>query len=168
MYPIKFNNYAATGDPAIAFDASGNAYLATLGFVWSQNRFCCTNPDILVSRSSDGGKNWTLPTRVAKGSGTFSSPGILNDKEFLTAWGNGNAIVTWTRYSLGTGGSYISSPIFASVTHDGGNTWSKATEISGSAAFCLGAQGDNACNQDQGSVPVVAADGFIYVAFIST
>src|SRR4026208_2078690 len=100
-YPIKYNNYAATGDAALAFDASGNAYLATLGFVWSQNRGCCTNPDILVAHSSDGGKNWTMPTRVAKGSGTFGSPGTLNDKEFLTAWGNGNAIVTWTKFNLG-------------------------------------------------------------------
>lgn len=168
MYPIKYDNYAATGDPAVAFDASGNAYLATLGFVWSQNRFCCTNPDILVAHSSDGGKNWTLPTRVAKGSGTFGSPGILNDKEFLTAWGNGNAIVTWTQYNLGMRGSYISSPIFASVTHDGGNIWSKPVEISGTATFCTGAQAGNACNQSQASVPVVAADGYIYVAFLNT
>jgi len=166
-YPIHYNNYAATGDPALAFDASGNAYLATLGFVWSQNRGCCTNPDILVAHSSDGGKNWTMPTRVAKGSGTFGSPGVLNDKEFLTAWGNGNAIVTWTPFNLGFKGGYISSPIYASVTHDGGNTWSKPNEISGSAAFCIGAQGGNACNQSQASVPVVAADGSIYVTFIN-
>lgn len=167
MHPINYNNYAATGDPAVAFDASGNAYLATLGFVWSQNRGCCTNPDILVAHSGDGGKNWTKPTRVAKGSGTFGSPGVLNDKEFLTAWGNGNAIVTWTKFNLGVRGSYISSPIFASVTHDGGNSWSQPVEISGSAAFCAGAQGDNACNQSQASVPVVAADGSIYVAFLN-
>ena len=166
-YPIKYNNYAATGDPALAFDASGNAYLATIGFVWSQNRGCCTNPDILVAHSSDGGKNWTMPARVAKGSGTFGSPGVLNDKEFLTAWGNGNAIVTWTKFNLGIRGSYISSPIYASVTHDGGNSWSTPVEISGSAAFCAGAQGGNDCNQSTGSVPVVAADGSIYVAFLN-
>jgi hypothetical protein len=166
-YPINYKNYAATGDPAVAFDADGTAYLATLGFIWSQNRGCCVNPDILVTHSSDGGKSWSKPSRVVAGTGTFGSVGLSNDKEYLTAWGHGNAIVTWTEYNLGIGGSYISSPIYASVTHDGGNSWSRPTEISGSAAFCVGAQGGTACNQSQGSVPVVAADGSLYVAFIN-
>ncbi|HEY5901524.1 MAG TPA: sialidase family protein [Anaerolineales bacterium] len=166
-YPVPFKNYTSTGDPAVSFDADGTVYLATLGFLWSQNRGCCINPDILVSHSTDGGKTWSKPWRVAAGSGTFSSVGTLNDKEFLTAWGHGNAIVTWTRFNDGIGGSYISSPIYASVTHDGGNTWSAPAQISGSAAFCVGAQGGTACNQDQGSVPVVAADGKIYVAFFN-
>ncbi|MGE5249819.1 MAG: hypothetical protein ACM3QS_06340 [Bacteroidota bacterium] len=166
-YPVPFKNYTSTGDPAIAFDADGTAYLATLGFLWSQNIGCCINPDILVAHSTDGGKTWAKPSRVASGSGSFGSVGTFNDKEFLTAWGHGNAIVTWTRYNDGIGGSYISSPIYASVTHDGGNTWSAPAQISGSAAFCVGAQGGTACNQDQGSVPVVAADGKIYVAFIN-
>lgn len=167
-YPINYKSYTSTGDPAVAFDASGNAYLATLGFLWSQNIGCCVNPDVLVAHSTDGGKTWSMPSRVASGSGSFGSPGIFNDKEYLTAWGDGNAIVTWTMYNDGIGGSYISSPIFASVTHDAGTTWSTPVEISGSAAFCFGAQGGTTCNQDQGSVPVVAADGSIYVAFINT
>lgn len=167
-YPIRFNSYVSTGDPAVAFDASGNAYLATLGFLWSQGLGCCTNPDILVAHSTDGGKTWSSPSRVVAGTGSFSSVGLFNDKEYITAWGNGNALVTWTEFNDGIGGSYISSPIFASVTHDGGNTWSKPTEISGSAAFCIGAQGGNACNQSQGATPVVAADGSIYVSFLNT
>ena len=166
-YPIPYKNYTSTGDPAVAFDANGTAYLATLGFLWSQNRGCCINPDVLVSHSTDGGKNWSKPSRVAAGSGSFGSVGTFNDKEFVAAWGDGNAIVTWTRYNDGIRGSYISSPIYASVTHDSGNTWSNPVEISGSAGFCVGAQGGTTCNQDQGSVPVVAADGKIYVAFIN-
>jgi hypothetical protein len=105
---------------------------------------------------------------VAAGTGSFGSPGIVNDKEYVAAWGNGNAIVTWTRFNDGIKGSYISSPIYASVTHDGGATWSAPTQISGSSAFCIGAQGGNTCDQSQGSVPVVAADGSIYVAFLNT
>ncbi len=166
-YPIAYKNYTSTGDPAIAFDADGTAYLATLGFLWSQNIGCCINPDILVAHSTDGGVTWSKAARVASGTGSFGSVGLFNDKEFIAAWGHGNAIVTWTLYNDGIGGSYISSPIYSSVTHDGGNTWSKPTEISGSAAFCIGAQGGTTCNQDQGSVPVVAADGSIYVAFIN-
>jgi BNR/Asp-box repeat protein len=167
-YPINYNSYTATGDPAVSFDANGTAYLATLGFLFGQGNGCCTNPDILVAHSTDGGKTWSTPSRVASGSGTFSSPGTFNDKEYVTAWGNGNAIVTWTQFNDGQGGSYISSPIYDSVTHDGGKTWSAPTQISGSAAFCIGAQGGTTCDQDQVSVPTVAADGSIDVAFENT
>ncbi len=168
MYPIAYDGYVATGDPAISFDASGNAYLATLGFVWSQGNGSGTNPDVLVSHSTDGGKTWSAPSRVASGSGSWSSVGVFNDKEYITAWGNGNAIVTWTVFNDGELGSYINSPIYATVTHNGGKTWSAGVEISGSAAFCVGAKGDNACDQSTGSTPVVAADGSIYVSFLST
>ncbi len=167
-YPINYNSYVATGDPAVAFDAAGNAYLATLGFLFSQGNGCCTNPDILVAHSSDGGRTWPTPTRVASGTGSFGSAGIFNDKEYVAAWGNGNAIVTWTVFVDGIRGSYVSSAIFASVTHDGGRTWTAPASISGSAPFCIGAQGGNACDQSQASVPVVAADGSIYVAFLNT
>lgn len=168
MYPIRYNGYTATGDPAVSFDASGTAYMATLGFEFLNGRPGATSPDVLVASSSDGGKTWSSPVRVAAGTGNFASPGILNDKEYLTAWGNGNAIVTWTVFNLGKGGSYISSPIFASVTHDGGKTFSPGVEISGSAPFCIGATGGTTCNQDQGSTPVVAADGSVYVSFLAT
>jgi hypothetical protein len=168
MYPINYGSYVATGDPAVAFDAHGNAYMATLGFLFSQGNGCCTNPDVLVAHSSDGGKTWSKPSRVASGTGSFGSAGIFNDKEYITAWGNGNAIVTWTVFNDGIHGSYISSPIFDAVTHDGGNTWSSGQAISGSASFCVGAQGGTTCDQDQASVPTVTADGRIAVAFENT
>lgn len=167
-YPIPYGSYTATGDPAVAFDADGTAYISTLGFAWSQGLGSTTNPDVLVSTSTNGGKTWTNATRVASGTGSFYSVGVFNDKEYLTAWGHGNAIVTWTVFNDGVGGSYINSPIYDSVTHDGGETWSTPTEISGSASFCIGAQGGTACDQDQGATPVVAADGSIYVSFLST
>jgi hypothetical protein len=167
-YPIDFASYVATGDPAVAFDASGNAYLATLGFLFSQGKGGSVNPDVLVEHSSDGGKTWSEPSRVASGSGNFGSVGTFNDKEYIAAWGNGNAIVTWTVFNDGQKGNTINSTINDVVTHDGGQTWTKGTEISGSAAFCPGAQGGTACDQSTGSVPTVATDGSIYVAFIDT
>jgi hypothetical protein len=169
-YPITTPQYVATGDPAVAFDAKGTAYLATLGFLFSQGRSPSeTAPDVIVSHSTDGGKTWAGPVRVATGTGLLTSVSTFNDKEYITAWGNGNAIVTWTVFHLGSGGVTINSPIFDVVTHDGGNTWTAPTEISGSAPFCVGALPSNptACDQDQFSVPTVAADGSIYVAFES-
>jgi hypothetical protein len=154
-YPIRFNSaYQATGDPAIAFDASGRAYYATLGFrfVGPTN---AQNPDVLVAHSTDGGVTWTS-TRVAKGSGNFGSVGDLLDKEYVAAWGNGNAIVTFGDYRLAQKGSFVSARIYSSVTHDGGNTWSAPRVVSGDLdeAFV--------------SIPTVASDGRIYVAFLNT
>jgi hypothetical protein len=166
-FPIDFDGYDATSDPAVAFDASGNAYYAAVGFVFGQFSPGNTNPDVLVAQSRDGGETWSTPARVAPGIGSTAGVGVFNDKEYVTAWGDGNAIVTWTRFNQGTQGSYISSAIYDSVTHDGGATWSTPTEISGSSGFCIGAQGGNSCDQDQGSIPVVAADGSIYVAFLN-
>src|SRR5207253_4323656 len=154
-YPRYSNSaYQGTGDPALAFDASGHAYYATLGFRVA-GPANATNPDVLVANSGDSGKTWSV-SRVAAGSGTETSEGDLLDKEWVAAWGNGNAIVTYGDFRLGQKGSFISAKIYSSVTHDGGNTWSTPQLISGTLdeAFV--------------STPVVAADGRIYVSFLNT
>ncbi len=167
-YGINYHSYISTGDPILAFDANGTVYLATLGFLWSQGNGCCTAPDILVTHSTDGGKTWSTPAKVATGAGNFTSVSTrVLDKEAMTAWGDGNAMVTYTRYVDSQLGGYVKSPIMATVTHDGGNTWSKPVEISGSAAFCTGSAGGTACDQDQGSSPVIGADGMAYVSFMN-
>jgi hypothetical protein len=154
-FPLYSNSaYQATGDPSVAFDASGHAYYATLGF-----RFVgpvnAQNPDVLVANSGDAGKTWSVH-RIAQGSGVETSVGDLLDKEYVTAWGNGNAIVTFGDFRLGQKGSVVSARIYSSVTHDFGNTWSTPQVISGSL------------DQAFVSVPTVAADGRIYVAFLNT
>ena len=154
-YPLNANSaYQATGDPAVAFDASGNAYYATLGFrfVGPAN---AQNPDVLVSSSGDGGKSWST-SRIAQGSGTETSVGDLLDKEYVAAWGDGNAIVTFGDFRLGQKGSFVNSRIYASVTHDAGKTWSSPQVISGSLdeAFV--------------STPTVTSDGRVLVSFLNT
>ena len=155
MYPIFSNStYQGTGDPALAFDASGHAYYGTLGFrfVGPAN---ATNPDVLVSNSGDGGKTWDT-VRVAAGSGTETSVGDLLDKEYVAAWGNGNAIVTYGDFRLGQKGSFVSAKIYDSVTHDFGKSWSTPQVISGDL------------DQSFVSTPVVAANGRIFVSFLNT
>jgi hypothetical protein len=154
-YPILFTSaYQATGDPAVAFDAAGRAYYATLGFrfVGPTNAL---NPDVLVANSTDGGKTWTS-VRVAEGSGNEGSVGDLLDKEYIAAWGNGNAIVTFGDFRLLQKGAFSSGRIYSTVTHDGGASWTAPRIISGDLdeAFV--------------SVPTIAADGRIYVAFLNT
>lgn len=155
MFPVFSNSaYQATGDPALAFDAAGHAYYGTLGFrfVGPSN---AQNPDILVSNSGDGGKTWDV-VRVEAGSGVFTSVGDLLDKDYVAAWGNGNAIVTYGDFKLGQKGKFISARIHAAVTHDGGKTWSTPAVISGSL------------DQAFVATPVVAADGRIFVSFLNT
>jgi hypothetical protein len=113
------------------------------------------NPDVLVSNSGDGGKTWSV-SRIAQGSGVETSVGDLLDKEYVAAWGDGNAIVTYGDFRLGRKGSFLNARIYASVTHDAGQTWSKPRVISG------------ALDEAFVSVPTVAADGRIYVAFMNT
>jgi hypothetical protein len=154
-YPINFNSaYQATGDPAVAFDASGHAYYATLGFRFA-GPVNGTNPDVVVANSGDGGKTWES-VRIASGVGSFGSVGHLLDKEYVAAWGNGNAIVTYGDFPLGQKGAFQTGAIFASVTHDFGKTWTAPVQISGDL------------DQAFVSVPTVAADGRIYVAFLNT
>jgi hypothetical protein len=154
-YPIRDNSsYQATGDPSVAFDASGHAYYATLGFRFT-GPLTTTNPDVLVANSADGGRSWDS-VRVASGSGSSGGVGDLLDKEYVAAWGAGNAIVTYGDYRLGHKGAFSTARIYASVTHDFGQTWTAPVVISG------------ALDQAFVSVPTVAADGRIYVAFMNT
>jgi hypothetical protein len=153
-YPVfSDQSYQATGDPALAFDADGHAYYGTLGFRFIGSS--ALNPDVLVSNSGDGGRTWTTSV-VAAGSGNEGSVGDLLDKEWVAAWGHGNAIVTFGDFRLGQLGSFVSARIYASVTHDHGATWSAPVLISGTL------------DQAFVSVPTVAADGRIYVAFMNT
>jgi len=154
VYRIPSRQYTATGDPAIAFDATGRAYAAFLGDYVS-GPHVNDYPDVWATTSTDGGKTWRGSEVISRNITNKDGSGLFNDKEYIVAWGNGNALVTFTHFNLGPNGSYISSPIYDSVTHDGGASWSTPQQISGPNIF------------DQGSNPTVAADGSIYVTFFS-
>ncbi len=171
----------ACSDPTATFDANGNAYVAGLIFdVFSPD----TGIVVAKSNAGIGGAFYHSPA-----TGAFqefsdlplgvvandTDPNISNDKEFIVADSHpnspkaNNVYVTWTRFhntGIGVGGD---SPIFFSQSTNGGATWSPGIEISGAnAQICTGFSGEtdpNACDQDQGSDPVVGPDGTVYVAF---
>ena len=173
--------YDACSDPTATFDANGNAYVGGVLFEISL-------PDsaVLVEKSNApiGGAFYHSPKPgpfqlyVDNPPGVVTndnSPNVANDKEFIVADNNpssphaNNVYATWTRFAatgVGVGGD---SPIYFSQSTDGGATWSTGIEISGAnAAICTIGSGEtspNACDQDQGSHPIVGSDGTVYVAF---
>ncbi len=154
-YPIFGNAaYQATGDPALAFDATGHAYYATLGFrfVSAAN---ITNPDVVVNNSGDGGKTWNEVV-AQPGSGSGGSVGNSLDKEWLTAWGNGNVIVTWTNFLQDQKGNIVSVTTHSSVSHDFGRTWSRQNTINGGL------------NSSDFTTPQFTADHRLFTTFINT
>ncbi len=86
----------------------------------------------------------------------FTDPNeLFNDKDWITVGPDGTVYVTWTRFkSRGSLQGFAGSPIVLSVSHDGGNTWSDFTKVS-----------DDSHPFNQGSQPVVAPDGTVYVAY---
>lgn len=136
-------------DPSLAADLRGNFYYAYLSLG--------AGPDsLLVAKSADGGRTFS----------TFSAPaiappgGLGPDKPYLAvdSWRKsrfeGNIYVSWTQFAFPGGG--IRTQILVQVSTDAGATWSTPVPISRQAIeheFV------------QGSLPVVAPDGTVYVFY---
>jgi len=145
--------YDAGGDPAVTFDSRGNAYYAGLGF----NRTSAPNT-VAVNRGTfaSGGLTWSAPTFI----NPTTSPAIFNDKEWIAADANAGSplrdriYVTFTRFIFNpSNGHYVQSPIMEAHSSDGGRTFSDPQIIGAPVIY------------DQGSRPVVASDGTVYVFF---
>jgi hypothetical protein len=174
--------FDACSDPTATFDAAGNAYV---GGVLFEINFADSGFLVEKSNAPIGGafyhspKPGTFQLYVDNPPGVVANdndPNIFNDKEFIVADSHplsphaNNVYATWTRFNGATGaGVGGNSPIYFSQSTDGGFTWSPGIEISGAnATACTVSSGEtnaNACDQDQGSHPVVGSDGTIYVAF---
>jgi hypothetical protein len=173
--PMRSGNGA--GDPSPAFDRKHRVVLMAqlentggLGGPW------VAQGDVSVSRSADGGRTWSEATTVFMGTGTGIGPAnnaVFYDKEWITVDNTpssphyGRAYVTTSRFRNGPHGSYAESPIMFSWSDDGGLTWSRGKEISGSHPSCTfqatGPAGE--CDEDQFSIPEVASNGTLYVHF---
>ncbi len=181
-------------DPVHTFDSQGNLFYVTLGadfaqdgfdgvFAWEANS--CLKGSAL-HRPGSGGCDPFSPPLSATGvpiRTNFDNPNRFDDKELMaadtsaTSQFQDNLYVTWTIFDFECGSSgfgFCDAPIFFSRSSDGGQSWTNATEISGSNPnLChFGnlfdpSQPADACNIDQFSDPVVGADGTIYVFFMN-
>jgi hypothetical protein len=171
----------ACSDPTATFDADGNAYVGGVLFdvLFAPSAFVVAKSNAGIGgafyHSPAPGAFQTYSTDPLGVVASDNDPNIFHDKEFIVADANknspkvNNVYGTWTRFAVTTEGVGVNSPIYFSQSTDGGATWSAGIEISGSnAAFCTdfsGSADPNACDQDQGSHPIVGKDGTVYVAF---
>ena len=174
--------FDACSDPTATFDGVGNAYI---GGVLFEINLADSAFVVMKSNAPIGGAFYHTPSPLSfqlyrdTPVGVVANnndPNIFNDKEFIVADAaarspkQNNVYATWTRFNgntlAGVGGN---SPIYFSQSTDGGATWSAGVEISGvNTAACTAFSGEtnpNACDQDQGSHPIVGRDGTVYVAF---
>jgi len=144
-----FKHVQAGGDPVLAFAPDGTLYYSALVYDFSfANR---TPSGVAVASSNDGGATWSTPVMVHYEDANV----FFNDKEWVTAGAGGDVYVTWTLFSAQTKPpSQQHSDIVVAVSHDHGKTWSGPIAVS-----------DRAHRNDQGSSPVVAPDGTVYVAY---
>jgi hypothetical protein len=162
----------ACSDPTLAWDSRGNAYIGGVFFDINSGANAVL---VMKSNAGNGGSFYHSPDPAGGFQEYRDTPvGVVanddgseadNDKELMTADANRSSpkrdtvYITWTRFNAAG-----HSPIYFSQSTDGGATWSVPIEISGSNAnICP--LGGGACNDDQGSDPVVGPDGTIYVSF---
>jgi hypothetical protein len=153
--------FDAGGDPAVAFGPDGTAYFACQAFNF-------TSPfqiNLLLSRSTDGGRTWLAGgsaqplTVIASWTGngkTKGSIGQFTDHEALSIDRSaaspffGSIYVTWAQFN----GNGTHSPVLVAFSRDGGRSFSAPNNVTA---------GPVRNNQDQRIV--TAPDGTLFLTF---
>ncbi len=122
--PTHTNLFEQLSDPAVAIDIDGRLFFNALTI----------STNVFVSRSTNGGLNWSKAVIPASGSGS--------DKNHLAVDVNPSSPFANSVYTAYTDFSLLIPPIVFSRSTDAGQTFSNPTSISGSTASQF-AQGVN-------------------------
>ncbi|HVF98690.1 MAG TPA: sialidase family protein, partial [Chloroflexia bacterium] len=139
-------------DPVLAFDATGTAYLAYIGY----NQNDLTVGGIFVARSTNAGQSWEKPVLVAANDAL-----TFHDKEWIAVDRSNNPATRGTIYVSWTLFKTINprserGDIVVSRSTDGGKSYSTPVRAS------LPAQ-----DETQGSFPAIGPNGELYVLYYS-
>jgi hypothetical protein len=164
--------WQAGGDPAVAWDTKGNAYMQCM--VFQRGPGTTNNPDlssaVYVFRSTgNGGASWNFLGRPAVE--TYDTTGtILNDKPYMTIDTHSGSpfqdriYITWTLFAA-DGSAYI----YEIHSNDYGESFSSPVVVSHTSPLCVVTFGagtaQGKCNENQFSDPFTGSDGALYVVF---
>jgi hypothetical protein len=171
------HTYDADSDPANAVDALGRSYFSCVAFdVFS-------NASLLYVTQSPVGAEGSFYFNLATFGRQFvvaedNSALVFHDKNMISADryasspNKGNVYVTWTVFRFSNTGQYQQSPIFGSMSTDGGLHFSTPEDISGTSDtlcffgnFFNPALSPHKCDFDQGSYSVALPNGDLEVIF---
>ena len=140
----------ASGDPALAFDSQGNAYLAGIAFAVSPVPGPNPGRDsvVFVAKSADGGETYSQITIVARAISRFT----FHDKEWIAVdLTNDYVYVVWVRFNAA-----LVAEMVVSRSTNGGLTWSIPRIISDATSGEF---------QIQGAYPMVTPDGTLHITW---
>lgn len=135
-------------DPSLAADSAGSVYYAYLDCVISRRGPC----DLLVAKSTDGGRSFPRFSVAAHG-----STSEIVDKPYIAVDVQPKSPFRGSIYASYDFLSVTSFGITAVTSRDGGSTWSAPVTIVPFGGTTI----------SDGSLPVVAPDGTVYVFFAS-
>jgi hypothetical protein len=113
-------DYERSSDPWVAISPDGTAYVIAIAFNGA-SLTVGSDTAVLVSRSADGGANWSAPTTLVREGDT-----VFHDKQTITADPIDSRFVyaVWDRISLDNFG-----PTWFARSVDGGQSWEPARPI---------------------------------------
>jgi hypothetical protein len=164
--------FQASGDPSVAWDSKGNAYLSCQTF--KRGPGVSNDPDqssgIYLFRSTgNNGASWNFPGRPVveqfdtSGATLIDKPLMMVDNTAGSPFQD-RIYVTWTFYAA-DGTAYI----YGSYSSDYGETFSAPVVVSIDSALCPNTYGvptpNGRCNENQFSQPFTAPDGTLYVVW---
>jgi len=181
LNPGTGHTYDAASDPNVTFNGVGVAWYSCV--VFDVN----SNASGLLAVPSTALLKGSAYANVAAGPSNFvvaetNDGHTFFDKQFMAGdprGGERSVYVTFTKFvsdqKCSTGnnpGAYCSSEIFYSKWDGTTQKWSPIANVSGTSALCTGGNTfdkkapANACNFDQGSMPVVSpVDGSVFVVW---
>ena len=166
--------WQASGDPSVAWDTKGNAYLTCLMF--NRGSAVTENTDqssgFYVFRSTGtGGASWNFPARpVAESHDPAGGQAAFLDKPYMTVDNHRGSpfqdrvYVTWTTFDT-DGTAYI----YGAYSRNYGESFSSPRLVSSTSELCSNTLGvptpQGTCNVNQFSQPFTGPDGHLYVVW---
>jgi hypothetical protein len=162
----------ASGDPSVAFDSSGEAYLFCLAFNRAPpaSDVQSAASALVLFRSGNGGASWNFPASIVKQDEGTGAIGLL-DKPYMAidtskaSRFRDRIYVAWAEYNA----DFTADPIGFAWSDDHGATWNLTGAISGTSPELCPVNFSGApagtCDANQFPQPFTAPNGDLYVVF---